>query len=83
MKPFLRNCNIDLSYKSDHSIDVLVLQFSDVKHRKGIWKFNNLLLHDIDYINCIKDKMDDILLQYCLPVYENDYGLNMNRSQIE
>ena len=73
--------NIDLNI--EHSNTVLELQFSDVKHGKGLWKFNNSLLHDINYINCINEKIDEIIRQYCLPVYDIEYVLNMNRSQIK
>ena len=83
LKPFLRNCDIDVSYKSDHSIILIVLQCTEIKHGKGLWKFNNSLLHDIDYINCINKKIDEILLQYCLPVYDHDYATNMDRSQVQ
>ena len=51
--PFLRNCDTDISYRSDHSIIVLELQFSEQNHGKGFKKLNNSLLNNKDYIDCI------------------------------
>ena len=38
------------SYKSDHSPVVLSLKLDNFTHGKGLWKFNNSLLHDCEYI---------------------------------
>ena len=59
---------------------MLELQF---KHGKGLWKFNNSLLHDIDYIHFMNENNDRIIPQYCLSVYDTDYVLKMDRSQIK
>jgi hypothetical protein len=47
-------CKIDLGYRSDHSAVKLAFKLSDFKRGKGIWKLNNSLLHDQDYVNLIK-----------------------------
>ena len=59
--PLLRNCEIDISYKSDHSIILLELQFTVHTHGKGFWKFNNSLLEDIEYVNLINLKINDVI----------------------
>ena len=80
---FVRNCDIDISYRSDHSIIVLELQFSKQEHGKGFWKFNNSLLKDKEYVDCINKKIDSVILQYCLPVYNTENVLNIDKSQLQ
>ena len=81
--PLLRNCDIDISYRSDHSIIVLELQFSNQKHGKGYWKFNNSLLNDIEYVNLINKKINNVILQYSLPVYNRENIINIDRSELQ
>ena len=81
--PCLRNCDIDISYKSDHSIIFLELQLSEQNHGKGFWKLNNSLLNDKAYVDCINRKIDSVILQYCLPVYNIDNVLKMEPSDIQ
>ena len=80
---FVRNCDIDISYRSDHSLIVLELQFSKQEHGKGFWKFNNSLLKDKEYVDCINKKIDSVILQYCLPVYNTENVLNIDKSQLQ
>ena len=80
---YLRNCDIDISYRSDHSIIVLELQFSYQKHGKGYWKFNNSLLNDIEYVNLINKKINNVILQYSLPVYNRENIINIDRSELQ
>jgi exonuclease III len=47
-------CKIDLGFKSDHSSVTLSFKLSNFIRGKGIWKFNNSLLHDLEYVNLIK-----------------------------
>ena len=79
---FVRKCDIDISYRSDHSIIVLDICFSHVSHGKGLWKFNNALLHDLEFLDIINKKIDEIKLQYSLPVYDIDYVLDMKNKDI-
>ena len=70
--PHIRYCDIDVSYRSDHSIIILRIDLENIVHGKGLWKFNNSLLHDLDYLNCINAKIDEVILQYLVPVYNID-----------
>ena len=47
-----------------------------------MWKFNNALLNDIEYLKIINEKIDEIKLQYCIPVYNIDYILNIKNKDI-
>ncbi|MCU7801457.1 MAG: endonuclease/exonuclease/phosphatase family protein, partial [gamma proteobacterium symbiont of Lucinoma myriamae] len=65
-------CNIGISYRSDHSMVTLEINFFDIKKGKSLWKHNNSLLSDMEYINTINNKIKDIKQQYALPVYNYD-----------
>ena len=52
------NCTIKPSYRSDHSMVILELEFIPFVHGKGLWKFNNSLLYDLEYSNIVKKKKD-------------------------
>lgn len=65
-------CKIDTSYRSDHSPITLEIQFVEFKHGKGLWKFNNSLLKDIEYLDIINKKINEIKQQYALPIYNFD-----------
>ena len=62
-------CDIEPSIQSDHSIITLKLKYSEFDHGKGLWKHINALLIDQNYINKINSKINEIKVQYCLPVY--------------
>jgi hypothetical protein len=50
-----------------------------VSHGKGLWKCNNALLHDIEFLDIINKKipLDEIKLQHCFPLYDIDYVLDV------
>jgi hypothetical protein len=52
----LVNCKIEPSYRSDHSMIILELEFIPFVCGKGLWKFNNSLLYDLEYSNIVKKK---------------------------
>lgn len=65
----LETCTIESSYRSDHSAISISLVFNDFKKGRGLWKFNNSLLYDNDYLECIRDFILQVKKQYALPVY--------------
>jgi hypothetical protein len=69
MLPYCENVFIKPSFQSDHSIIIMQLKFNDFKHGKGLWKHNNSLLRDIQYVNEINKKIEDVKKQYAIPVY--------------
>ena len=50
----LVNCKIEPSYCSDHPMVILELEFIPFVRGKGLWKFNNSLLYDLEYKYCKK-----------------------------
>ena len=69
--PSLKDSNIETSYRTDHSIITLNLVFNDFKGGKGLWKFNNSLLYDKEYLDMVKNKILEVKTQYLAP--QNDY----------
>ncbi|MCG7875526.1 MAG: reverse transcriptase domain-containing protein [Candidatus Thiodiazotropha endolucinida] len=50
-----------ISFKSDHSIVVMGIDFKNYKRGPGYFKLNNSLLLDIDYQNIIKTSINEIV----------------------
>ena len=65
----INSCSIESSYRSDHSIIILKCNFTQFVKGKPLWKLNNSLLSDKNYLNIINDKIEQIKIQYALPVY--------------
>jgi hypothetical protein len=78
----LKNCKVEPSYRSDHSMIILELEFNPFIRGKGLWKFNNSLLYDIDYINMVKEKKLDVKNQYSALVYNFDEMDNVSNEDI-
>ena len=49
---------------------MITLDISFIKFQKGkpLWKHNNSLLYDKEYLKIINDKIDDVKRQYAIPV---------------
>ncbi|MEW8544166.1 MAG: endonuclease/exonuclease/phosphatase family protein, partial [Candidatus Thiodiazotropha sp.] len=80
---YVNKCDIGISYRSDHSLVMLELSFQDIIKGKPLWKHNNSLLNDIDYINTINDKIKQVKQQYALPVYNLENIDNIPNEEIQ
>jgi hypothetical protein len=60
----LKNCTIDPSYRSDHSMIILSFVFNPFNKGKGLWKFNNSLLYEKDYRKIVRENIIDLKKQY-------------------
>jgi hypothetical protein len=78
----LKNCKVEPSYRSDHSTIILELEFNPFIRGKGLWKFNNSLLYDIDYINMVKETNLDVKKQCSALVYNFDEIDNVSNEDI-
>ena len=58
------------AYKSDHNIIKLSISKSNQKRGKGLWKFNNALLENNDFIDLIKAEILLAEETYALPIYD-------------
>ena len=61
------------SYRSDHNIIKLSINKSGQKRGKGLWKFNNALLENIEFVDMIKSEISLISNTYALPVYSEAF----------
>ena len=79
--PSVQNLKIIRSYRSDHSTVVLSFQINEFKRGSGIWKFNNCLFKDTEYIKIVKKCINTVKEQYMLPIYDIEYMLENNNLQ--
>ena len=79
----IKKCKIENSYRSDHSPATLSLSFTEFIKGKPLWKFNNSLLNDTQYINAINKKIHEVEEQYSLPVYNATNLHNIPESDLQ
>ena len=51
MLAIIKNCDISLSYRLDHSIQHLDIILNNFNLGKGLWKFNNSLSENKDFLS--------------------------------
>lgn len=73
---FVFNSDIVPGYRTDHSGILLNLKLINNERGKGYWKFNNTLLKDPDYIQKVKDIIEEVKRTYCLD--PNNINVNEN-----
>ena len=60
----VENCTIKPGYRSDHSFVLLGLKFKPFKRGRSLWKFNNNLLTDKEYVLKVKETIQSVSIQY-------------------
>ena len=60
LSQFIKKSEIWPSYRSDHSMVTLELNFTNFIQGKSYWKHNSSLLSDIEYLNIIKEKIKEV-----------------------
>ena len=55
---------------SDHCPIILQLKLNDFILGRGLWKFNNSLLYEMDYVETVKDTIKKTKEQYAALVYD-------------
>ena len=63
-------------YRTDHSIISMCLQTGESQRGPGLWKFNESLLKDDEYVAIVKDCINRTVKEYAVPVYANEYLFN-------
>ena len=81
MTDIISTCDIKPGYRSDHSIIEMQIMINPFKRGKGIWKFNNNLLYQKDYLTLINDIILDEKIKYAIPVYSLEYIKTSNNIQ--
>ena len=74
----VRDATIAPGYRTDHCLVVIKIQVTDVERGPGIWKFNESVLQDAEYINIIENTIKDAVFQYAIPIYDEEYISNDN-----
>ena len=62
---------IGISYKSDHSPVCMKLKFINQTRGRGTWKSNNSLLTDTEFVNKVKQNINEVITEY-------EYGPDMD-----
>ena len=73
MLNMVKESDIMSSYKSDHSPVFLTLKLNNFTHGKGLWKFNNSLLYDLEFIETINETIKQVKENYALFVYKRQH----------
>ena len=55
---------ISYGYRSDHSLVSLEIELTEVTHGKGFWNFNSSLLVDPEYVNLLKQVIEEVKEQF-------------------
>ena len=79
----ITSADIEPSYRSDHSMITLGLNFKIFIKGKGLWKLNNSLLTNLDFAKQIKHKINDVKKQYALPIYNFENIDDIPNEQIQ
>ena len=65
-------------YRSDHNIVSLNIKEPQKTRGPGLWKFNESLLDDEAYIVLVRQVIIDVVKQYAIPVYSDEFSSNPN-----
>ena len=82
MRDIITKCSINPSYRSDHSIIEIQFAFHNFQKGRGIWKFNNSLLKQNDYLKLINRIINEEKVKYSIPVCDMKY-LESNDEDIQ
>ena len=75
----ISSADIEASYRSDHSPFTLNLKLNDFQHKRGLWKFNNSLLYDTEYLDAVKNIISETKTQYALLTYKTHGNLILQK----
>ena len=83
LNTFMISSSIEIGFMFDHSIISTNLQINEFQYSSGLWKHNNALLTELDYINTINTKIEEIKKQYALPAYDRNHLKEIPNSEIQ
>ena len=73
MIDIIHKANIRPGYRSDHSVTEIEIVLNRFKRGRGIWKFNNSLLKQKEYLNLINNAIQDEIFKYAIPVHNINF----------
>ena len=65
-------------YRTDHSCLTMTVQVIDMEKGPGIWKINESILQDSEYIELVNSTIKNTVYQYAIPVYNEEYLSDSN-----
>ena len=71
------------AYKSDHNPITMSFIKSRQNRGRGLWKFNNQLLQNQDFIDMVKEEIFLVKSTYALPVYNPEHVKNDKGKDLE
>ena len=80
---FIKDADIPIGYRTDHSMITLKLQISNETKFRNFWKFNSSLLKDLDFAKKINDVISSVKSQYAVPVYNLDNIDSIPKDEIQ
>ena len=80
--PCLMKASILPSYRSDHSATHISLKLNQFTKGRGLWKFNNSLLKDTQYLELVNSTIENTLKEYTVPVYNHENIMNIDKQNI-
>ena len=78
MSDIVKKCDIKPGYRSDHSAITFEFELNKFTTGKGVWKMNNSLLTNNDYVSTINNIIEEEILKYALPVYNLKFLKNID-----
>ena len=76
MSDIIKSCDIKVGYRSDHSRVDLEILLSNFTRGRGLWKFNNSLLKNKNYVDLINPVIEEETIKYAVPVYDYSFLKN-------
>ena len=71
------------SHRSDHSPIMPSLKLNEFTNGKGLWKFNNSLFYDYEFLKIINKKLHEIKESYALSIYNREYLDKIQNTEIQ
>ena len=78
MEQTIINTKIEPSYRSDHSVISIQIEFTKIEKGRGFWKFNNSLLQDPQFVKEIKKIIQETVDEYHSRSLEGERVLMIN-----
>ena len=69
----IKEATIQPGYRTDHSQINLTLKTFNQQRGPGLWKFNESLLKEEQYLSLVKSCIIDVVQQYAIPVYSKHF----------
>ena len=73
MKSYVESLSILPSYRSDHAIISMEVNFDRFKRGRGLWRHNDMYLRDIDYLARTRKTIYNTLAKYLISANHNNF----------